>query len=139
MSAHVTGGAPTDFVQYLRDRGLVNGQTANEIRTTVEQARVPLGRLLLEAGAMTMRDIMRVLALQSDMPGVRFGELAIRVGLINTVQLEDALSRQSTARKHQLEVVRELELFDDGELQNVMKDYVVFLELRATEAHTHAA
>lgn len=122
-----------DFAKYLLDRKLVAHDVAERIRDTSENARVPVGRLLLEAGVLTMREVMQVLSLQGEAPGLRFGEIAMREGLIDTAQLEAALRRQATARRHQIEVVCQMSLFCDAELRGLMMDYIAFLELRAAE------
>lgn len=126
-------GAHSDFATYLFDRQLLTADLATKVRETAANERIPLGRLLLDSGAMTMRDIMRVLALQGDTPGLRFGEIAMREGMINTTQLETALQRQATARNHQIHVVRDLNLMTSFELATLTLDYVKFLELRAAE------
>lgn len=122
-----------DFVQYLRDRGLVSDALATDVRTQAAEERIPLGRLLLEQGALTVRDVMKLLTMQADAPGLRFGELAIREGLISCGQLEAALMRQRSARNHQVDVVRKLGLVTPCELQALVVDYVRFLELRVGE------
>ncbi len=122
-----------DFVQYLRDRGLVSDALAASIRAQSADERIPLGRLLLEQGAMTVRDVMKLLTMQADAPSLRFGELAIREGLITCGQLEAALMRQRSARNHQIDVVRKLALLTPCELQGLVVDYVRFLELRVGE------
>jgi len=129
----------SDFVQYLSDRQLLSEELAGRIRVASATGRIPVGRLLLEAGVLKMREVMHVLALQGEMPGVRFGEIAMREGLVDTIQLEAALRKQATARKHQLEVVREMSLFSECELRELTMDYVTFLELRHSEAHGEAA
>lgn len=129
-----------DFVQYLFDRKLLSEAVATRVRDTSANTRIPIGRLLLEGGVLTMRQVMQVLALQGESPGLRFGELAIAQGFLDTAQLEAALRRQAIARKHQIEIVRELALFSEAELQGLTMDYIVYLELRAAEEHgIHAA
>lgn len=122
-----------DFAQYLRDRGLISDALLLEVRTVATEGRIPLGRLLLESQAMNVRQVMKVLALQAEAPGLRFGELSIREGYITTAQLEAALVRQSTARRHQIDVLRDMRLMTHSEFEALLMDYVGFLELRIAE------
>jgi hypothetical protein len=122
-----------DFVQYLADRGLISPALAEDIRHDAHTQTVPLGKILLEDGALGVRDVMKVLACQADAPGERFGEIALRLKMISSTQLEAALQRQSTARRHQLEVVRARGALSPCELESLTLDYLRFLELRITE------
>lgn len=125
-------GQEVDFVRYLRDRGLLSESSANAIRETAATERIPLGRLLLEARVLTVRDVMQVLTWQADAPGLRFGEIAMRENLLTSDQLEAALRKQQTARSHQIDVVRKQNLMSPCELHALVVDYVNFLELRIT-------
>jgi len=53
----------------------------------------PIGELLAEAGRLTEHDIRRVIALQRK-KGVRFGEAARSLGLVNDDDIQRALARQ---------------------------------------------
>lgn len=59
----------------------------------VDSAERLLGELLLDAGTLTPKDIDRIVAEQSR-SGRRFGEAARSLGLVNTREIEQALSRQ---------------------------------------------
>lgn len=119
-----------DFAAYLRDRRLVSHGLAEQIRSTATSGRILLGRILLEARAMSARDVMRVITIQQDAgPAARrFGEVAVQEGLITTAQLEAALARQTEARMHQIDAVRRLGVLSSSELNRLVVEYVAFLE-----------
>lgn len=127
-----------DFVQYLRDRELISPQLGDEVRKAARTEKVPLGRLLLDAGAITVRDLMKILALQADSPHERFGEIALRTKVITSTQLESALRLQATVRPHQLEIVRRMALLSSSELQDLTIDYMRFLEMRIASSDSRA-
>ncbi|HEX2532047.1 MAG TPA: chain length determinant protein tyrosine kinase EpsG [Burkholderiaceae bacterium] len=52
-----------------------------------------MGSILLEAGKLTLEDASRVLELQRE-HGVRFGEAALRLGLITEADIQQALAQQ---------------------------------------------
>lgn len=117
-----------DFAAYLRDRRLVSHGLAEQIRITAASQRILIGRLLLESGAMSVHDVMRVITIQQDAPGPLFGEIAVREGIVAQAQLDAGLVRQGEARMHQIDAVRRLGVVSSSELHRLVVDYVAFLE-----------
>lgn len=117
-----------DFASYLRGRRLVSHGLAEQIRAIAISERIQIGRLLLEARAMSVHDVMRVLTIQQDAPGPRFGEIAVREGIIDATQLAAVLARQQEVRMHQIDAVRRLGVLSSGELHRLVVDYVTFIE-----------
>src|SRR5215831_13329834 len=72
---------------------------AHENVLAIESSRViepqdhSLGAILIAKGKLTAEDIERVMELQR-MEGLRFGEAALRLGLINAHDLSAALAEQ---------------------------------------------
>jgi chain length determinant protein tyrosine kinase EpsG len=52
-----------------------------------------MGRLLLDAGKLTAESAERVLRMQTEL-GIRFGEAAVRLGLVSEDDIQQALARQ---------------------------------------------
>ncbi len=52
-----------------------------------------MGALLLDSGKLTPEDAERVLRMQKDL-GIRFGEAAVRLGLVSEEDVQQALARQ---------------------------------------------
>lgn len=61
--------------------------------TGAPRANRSIGAILMDSGALTPEDAERVLTLQKEQ-GVRFGEAAIRLGLLTEADIQYALSRQ---------------------------------------------
>ena len=81
-------------------------------------------------GVLSVRQVMTLLELQADLPEVRFGELALRVGYVTTVQLEDALKFQAAHRRHQISIVAQDGQLGRPDLDAAVVAYVHFLELQ---------
>ena len=61
--------------------------------TGAPRANRSIGAILMDSGALTPEDAERILALQKEQ-GLRFGEAAIRLGLLSEADIQYALSRQ---------------------------------------------
>ena len=61
--------------------------------TGAPRANRSIGAILMDSGVLTPEDAERVLTLQKEQ-GVRFGEAAIRLGLLTEADIQYALSRQ---------------------------------------------
>lgn len=122
---------PVDFCQFVIDRGLIQTEAAESVRSRAMSERTPIGRLLVMRGVLSVRQVMNLLELQADLPGVRFGELGLRVGYVTTVELEEALKYQATHRRHQIEIVDQDGLLAEPDLAATVVAYVQFLELQA--------
>lgn len=120
-----------DFAQFLADRGLIDEQAVECVRKRASNERTPIGQILVMQGLLTVRQVMNLLEIQADAPTVRFGELAVRVGYLTTLQLEDALTYQRSHRRHQIEVVFQERLLSKPDLDSAVVGYVQFLELQS--------
>ena len=70
---------------------------------------VPLGRLLIREGYLTVRQVMGLVAMQANEPTIRIGDLAIREGLCTPEQIMHCLDVQSQSVPGPIEVVLTLE------------------------------
>lgn len=120
-----------DFVQFLLDRELIDDEAAERVRERARTERSAIGQVLVMRGELSVRQVMNVLERQADEPGVRFGELAVRLGYLTTVQLEAALQFQQSHRRHQVTIVRDEGLLRGPELNGAVVNYVQLLELQA--------
>ncbi|MCK6548168.1 hypothetical protein L6R52_20115 [Myxococcota bacterium] len=125
-----------DFLGFLVRQGSLSADQAGELRRTLELGSAPIGRLLMLLGFIDAKDVVHILELKRQSPGLRFGELAVREGLVTKEQLAVALKRQWKAPRSQAELVRESKLLDDDVWARAMIDYVGFLEdaIHATKA-----
>lgn len=123
--------ARLDFVQFLLDRSMIDGEAAARVRERAATERSAIGQILVMQGLLSVRQVMNVLEQQADDPGVRFGELALKLGYLTTVQLESALQFQRSHRRHQVAIVRDEGLLRGPELNGAIVGYVQLLELQS--------
>jgi protein-tyrosine kinase len=71
----------------------MNYPALNEAVTADQPAEASMGVLLLDSGKITPENAERVLRMQKEL-GIRFGEAAVRLGLVNEDDVQQALARQ---------------------------------------------
>jgi protein-tyrosine kinase len=71
----------------------MNFPALNQAVTADQAAASSMGMLLLDAGKLRAEDAERVLRMQKEL-GIRFGEAAVRLGLVSEADIEQALARQ---------------------------------------------
>ncbi|MEM8865059.1 MAG: hypothetical protein AAGF31_05880 [Planctomycetota bacterium] len=86
------------FGLYLIDRGLVTAEQFVAALREQQTAMPPLGQLAIERGLLSVRDVFRVLRVQSDFTHERFGETAVDLGLLSKEQVVALLELQSGRR-----------------------------------------
>ena len=93
------------FGLYLYRKSVI---TAEQLLDAVESQHdnlVPIGQLALEEGILAPRDVFTVLRLQSDLPGERFGDVAIELGLMTDDQLMRLLMIQTDRKRSLSEIL----------------------------------
>jgi protein-tyrosine kinase len=71
----------------------MNNNTSSMLPSMAPRANRSIGAILMDAGLLTPDDAERILLLQKQQ-GMRFGEAAIRLGLLTEADIQYALSRQ---------------------------------------------
>jgi protein-tyrosine kinase len=71
----------------------MNYPALNQAITAIPAAESSMGVLLLDSGKLTPEDAERVLRMQKEL-GIRFGEAAVRLGLVSEDDVQQALARQ---------------------------------------------
>lgn len=117
-----------DFAEFLARRGQISREAAEEVREAVLMGSAPIGRLMVMMGLMGLRDVLRVLQIAHAEPGRRFGELAVREGLVTPDQLTAALRKQWSTPRSQAEIIRERNLVEHEVWMKALLEYVAFLE-----------
>lgn len=87
------------FGLYLKNNGII---TAEQLVSALEAqlATLPrIGQLALEEGIISPRDIFDVLRAQRESPDVRFGDLAIEMGLMSRDELMRLLMIQADRKR----------------------------------------
>ena len=93
------------FGLYLKNKGVI---TAEQLVAALEEqlgTLVPIGQLALEENVLSPRDIFAVLQAQSDSPNVRFGDLAVEMGLMTRSQLMRLLMIQADRKRPITEIL----------------------------------
>jgi hypothetical protein len=87
------------FGLYLKNKGVIS---ADQLVAALEEqlgSLVPIGQLALEENVLSPRDIFTVLQAQSDSPNVRFGDLAVEMGLMTRGHLMRLLMIQADRKR----------------------------------------
>lgn len=122
---HVQGSSFTEFLVF---RGFISEADGRRVDTLVQNRTMPLGKVMVTSGMMSVKAVMQVLGEQARMPNERFGQIAVRLGLVTPEELDAALVRQREWRPHPAEIVRELGLLDDSRWREALLVYTRNLE-----------
>ena len=93
------------FGLYLKNKGVI---TAEQLVAAIEEqlgSLVPIGQLAMEENVLSPRDIFAVLQAQSDSPNVRFGDLAVEMGLMTRSDLMRLLMIQADRKRPITEIL----------------------------------
>ncbi|MEM9185152.1 MAG: hypothetical protein AAGB00_01495 [Planctomycetota bacterium] len=100
------------FGIYLLKRGLLTTDQLVEALDTQQTAQPQLGQLAIEAGLMSVRDVFRVLRVQSDFSAERFGETAVDMDMLKRRDVAELLLLQSDRRQKLCDIFVELGFLD---------------------------
>lgn len=92
------------LLQFLVEQELISESDANEL-VTVGAKRELLGRILLRKRLLTVRQLMRALAIQADEPNAKLGEIVIREGYVSSKDVVTALEEQVGSQRTALELL----------------------------------
>ena len=87
------------FGLYLKKKGIISAEQLVAALETQLNTLTPIGQLALEEGIISPRDIFDVLRAQSASPNVRFGDLAIEMGLMTRNDLMRLLMIQADRKR----------------------------------------
>lgn len=87
------------FGLYLKNKGVITAEQLVEAIEVQLNTLVPIGQLALEEGILSPRDIFTILRAQSHTPHIRFGELAIDLGLMGREELMRLLMIQADRKR----------------------------------------
>ena len=115
------------FAQFLVDTNVIGAEDA--LRALDEQRRrtQPIGRLALQHGLLSMKQVFAILAEQPE-TGLRFGEQAIFMGFLERESMERLLDEQRRLRPGLGEILAEMGLVRKGVLQKCRREFVHGME-----------
>ena len=119
-----------DFWIYLGRSSDIPREILDEFEERHRKLWCPLGKVMLDLGMLRMKDVIRLLDLQFDEPQVRFGELAVREGLLTPEQLEEAIEHHRAHCPHPFEMLWSDERVESDPVFEALMGYARFLEGR---------
>jgi len=97
-----------ELTVHLYNEGLIDAESAMKVLSARISRRTPIGRLAVEKGLLTVKEVMSVLQSQADTePALRFGEMAIVMRLLTNEELEFLLRTQRRAVPSEGELIQE--------------------------------
>ena len=111
------------YLEFLIARDLISAAEARSVLAEQRQRTPQIGRIALKQGFLNPQDIGRILDLQVD-SGMRFGEQAIALGLINEAHLTSLLATQWDIRPGAGELLIELGYASAADLEVQRADFM---------------
>lgn len=96
------------FLVWLVDRRLLDAGQVVEVMRAIGRRSPPIGRVAMEEGLMTMKAVMHTLQQQAGNPRERFGDVAIRLGYLDELQVKALVGCQAWRQPRVNQVVAEL-------------------------------
>lgn len=123
-----------ELLELLIHERVIAPSTAEEVKQRLQSNSIPIGKILRQKGYMSIKQLMELVQLQSERPGLRLGELACERGLCTPQHVEEALQIQWKSRSHVLELLAEDVHCDSRKLATFLARYVKELESRLLRA-----
>jgi hypothetical protein len=117
---------------HLVQRGVIEPSLADYLQRDAREGWVPLGKVLLQEGALSMQQLMALLQKQAIEPELRLGDLAIREGWCTQERVDQALKIQRAGRTDLAALLHRLDV-DKDLLIDALLDYVADLQQRIGE------
>lgn len=127
-----------ELLDLLVEEGAVASTDADSVRTRHRDTWIPLGKILRQKGWLTMGQLVEVLQLQSQHPGLRLGDIAVERGYCTRAQIDDALRTQRDLSPHVLDLVGSTGSVEPEKLLRAVTRYVRALEARIPSSSAEA-
>ncbi len=112
-----------EFADYLLEKGLIGDDALQRLADEGWNIRDPIGLLAYAHGLLPVESIDEVLTTQRDLD-LRFGETAVRMGLLTNPQVEVLLMVQQY--RSAMELAEALALQGEVDFEEVMKSFHEF-------------
>lgn len=112
-----------EFVVYLYQQGRLDAAESMMVMDRLVHRRPALGRLAVREGLLSVKEVMAILAAQSEMaPRLRFGETAVKLGYLTAGDLDWLLrAQQAMVNKDPVGTLVELTGLDRDELDRLYR------------------
>ena len=111
------------FGLYLKNKGIVSADQLVAALEAQLATQPRIGQLALEEGIISPRDIFDVLQAQRRSPEVKFGELAIEMGLMTRDELTRLLMLQADRKRPLAEVFAAEGILTERQVTQEMAEY----------------
>lgn len=122
--------ASEELLDLLVEDGVVARDVADSVRARHRDTWIPLGKILRQKGSLSMGQLVEVLHLQSQTPGLRIGDIALERGFCTPAQIEDGMRTQRELSPHVLDLIAEAQGVAPEKLVRALGRYVRTLEAR---------
>lgn len=76
------------FAIYLYEKGIITGDEFAEAVSVQISRRMPLGKLAIEQGTLSLSEVMKILKVQADEPENSFGGIAQQLSFLTKEQVD---------------------------------------------------
>lgn len=114
--------------QVIEKRALSLDLVEKHRRSMRETPWVPLGRILIREGILSVRQVMGLVAMQVSEPHIRIGDLAVREGLCTPEEVAHCLDQQAASSPGPIHLLLKDENVSQDRLVNALVGYIHFLE-----------
>lgn len=121
---------PAELLDLLIRDQVIAVSTAEDVKRRLQSEAIPIGKILRQKGHLTMKQLIELLQVQADRPGVRLGELACERGWCTPEQIDEALHVQRESRHHVFDLLAQDVHCDVRKLATFLVRYVKDLENR---------
>lgn len=122
------------FGIYLVHEGLIDAGQLVDALEAQQASLPPIGQIALEQGKLTVREVFRLVRVQSDLPHDRLGELAIAMGLLTRKELAELLLVQAEQAPSLWKVLVWQGVLSENEAEVALAKYRKQMEYRANPA-----
>lgn len=113
----------------LVEHHVLDAEKVDSFRSQIDEMPwMPLGKVLIRQGFVTVRQVMALLSIQAIEPHLRIGDLAVREGVCTPEQVLTALEIQARACPGPIEILARDERIDNGDIINALVGYIRHLE-----------
>lgn len=120
--------------QVVEKRALSLDLVEKHRRSIRETPWVPLGRILIREGVLSVRQVMGLVAMQVAEPHIRIGDLAVREGLCTPEEVAHCLDKQAASSPGPIHMLLKDENVSKDRLVNALVGYIHFLEGQLEES-----
>ena len=113
----------TNFVSYLVEQALLTPTEAREIEASAAESSGLLGRMLLQARVVNIRE-MSIALRTTHQTGLRIGDQIVELGFATRDEVEAVASRQGGQRLDRYDLVVRSGLIDDDTLLEAALAYI---------------